>query len=131
MSTETAILSSETEIRPFLVDMPDEELADPPPHVSLLVAFTVFPGEIFQAPRHWVKRAYHNLIYFREAAKGGHFAAWEEPQLFSEELRAAFGHCADHRPRCHPRPRDRPGMWPFGVPPDPRSGSATCERRSS
>jgi hypothetical protein len=62
----------------------------PPPHVSLPVAFTVFPGEIFQAPRHWVKRAYHNLIYFNEAAKGGHFAAWEEPQLFSEELRAAF-----------------------------------------
>jgi pimeloyl-ACP methyl ester carboxylesterase len=62
----------------------------PPPHVSLPVAFTVFPGEIFQAPRHWVKRAYHNLIYFHEAAKGGHFAAWEEPQLFSEELRAAF-----------------------------------------
>jgi pimeloyl-ACP methyl ester carboxylesterase len=54
------------------------------------VAFTVFPGEIFQAPRHWVKSAYHNLIYFNEAAKGGHFAAWEEPQLFSEELRAAF-----------------------------------------
>jgi pimeloyl-ACP methyl ester carboxylesterase len=62
----------------------------PPPHVSLPVAFTVFPGEIFQAPRHWVKRAYHNLVYFHEAAKGGHFAAWEEPQLFSEELRAAF-----------------------------------------
>src|SRR5215469_678853 len=62
----------------------------PPPHVSLPVAFTVFPGEIFQAPRHWVKHAYHNLVYFHEAAKGGHFAAWEEPQLFSEELRAAF-----------------------------------------
>ena len=62
----------------------------PPPHVSLPVAFTVFPGEIFQAPRHWVKRAYHNLIYFHEAAKGGHFAAWEEPQLFADELRAAF-----------------------------------------
>jgi pimeloyl-ACP methyl ester carboxylesterase len=62
----------------------------PPPHVSLPVAYTVFPGEIFQAPRHWVKSAYHNLIYFNEAARGGHFAAWEEPQLFSEELRAAF-----------------------------------------
>ena len=61
-----------------------------PPHVSLPVAYTVFPGEIFQAPRHWVKSAYHNLIYFNEAARGGHFAAWEEPQLFSEELRAAF-----------------------------------------
>jgi len=62
----------------------------PPPHVTLPVGFTVFPGEIFQAPRHWVKHAYHNLVYFHEAAKGGHFAAWEEPQLFSEELRAAF-----------------------------------------
>jgi pimeloyl-ACP methyl ester carboxylesterase len=62
----------------------------PPPHLTLPVAYTVFPGELFQAPRHWVKSAYHNLIYFNEAAKGGHFAAWEEPQLFSEELRAAF-----------------------------------------
>jgi pimeloyl-ACP methyl ester carboxylesterase len=63
---------------------------DPPPHVKLPVAYTVFPGELFQAPRHWVKHAYHNLIYFNEAAKGGHFAAWEEPQLFAEEMRAAF-----------------------------------------
>jgi len=63
---------------------------DPPPHVKLPVGFTVFPGEIFQAPRHWVKQAYHNLIYYNEADKGGHFAAWEEPQLFSEEMRAAF-----------------------------------------
>jgi pimeloyl-ACP methyl ester carboxylesterase len=63
---------------------------DPPPHVKLPVAFTVFPGEIFQAPRHWVKKAYHNLIYFNEAPKGGHFAAWEEPEIFSDEMRAAF-----------------------------------------
>jgi pimeloyl-ACP methyl ester carboxylesterase len=63
---------------------------DPPPHVKLPVAFTVFPGEIFQAPRHWVKKAYHNLIYFNEVEKGGHFAAWEEPEIFSEEMRAAF-----------------------------------------
>jgi pimeloyl-ACP methyl ester carboxylesterase len=62
----------------------------PPPHVSLPVAFTVFPGEIFQAPRHWVKKAYHNLIYFNEAEKGGHFAAWEEPDIFASEMRAAF-----------------------------------------
>jgi pimeloyl-ACP methyl ester carboxylesterase len=61
-----------------------------PPHVSLPVAFTVFPGEIFQAPRHWVKRAYHNLVYFNEVDKGGHFAAWEEPKLFASEMRAAF-----------------------------------------
>jgi pimeloyl-ACP methyl ester carboxylesterase len=65
-------------------------IKQPPPHVSLPVAFTVFPGEIFQAPRHWVKSVYHNLIYFHEVDRGGHFAAWEEPQLFAEELRAAF-----------------------------------------
>jgi pimeloyl-ACP methyl ester carboxylesterase len=62
----------------------------PPPHVSLPVAFTAFPSEIFQAPRHWVKKAYHNLIYFNEAEKGGHFAAWEEPEIFATEMRAAF-----------------------------------------
>ena len=61
-----------------------------PPTVSLPVAFTTFPGEIFRAPRSWVEHAYPNVVYFNEAARGGHFAAWEEPQLFSEELRAAF-----------------------------------------
>jgi pimeloyl-ACP methyl ester carboxylesterase len=61
-----------------------------PPAVSLPVAFTTFPGEIFRAPRSWVEHAYPNVVYFNEAARGGHFAAWEEPQLFSEELRAAF-----------------------------------------
>ena len=61
-----------------------------PPAVSIPVAFTTFPGEIFRAPRSWVDHAYPNVVYFNEAARGGHFAAWEEPQLFSEELRAAF-----------------------------------------
>jgi pimeloyl-ACP methyl ester carboxylesterase len=61
-----------------------------PPEVSLPVGFTTFPGEIFQAPRTWVERSYPNLIYFNEVDRGGHFAAWEEPELFSEELRAAF-----------------------------------------
>jgi pimeloyl-ACP methyl ester carboxylesterase len=61
-----------------------------PPAVSLPVGFTTFPGEIFQAPRSWVEKAYPNLTYFHEAKRGGHFAAWEEPQLFSEEIRAAF-----------------------------------------
>jgi hypothetical protein len=55
------------------------------------VAFTVFPGEIFQAPRSWAEEVYPNLIYFNEAEKGGHFAAWEEPEIFANELRAAFG----------------------------------------
>jgi pimeloyl-ACP methyl ester carboxylesterase len=61
-----------------------------PPEVSLPVAFTVFPGEIYQAPRSWAERVYPNLIYFNEVDRGGHFAAWEEPELFTEELRAAF-----------------------------------------
>jgi pimeloyl-ACP methyl ester carboxylesterase len=61
-----------------------------PPELSLPVAFTVFPDEIFQAPRSWAEKVYPNLSYFNEAGKGGHFAAWEEPQLFSEEIRAAF-----------------------------------------
>jgi pimeloyl-ACP methyl ester carboxylesterase len=61
-----------------------------PPEVSLPVGFTTFPGEIFQAPRNWVEQSYPNLIYFNEADKGGHFAAWEEPEIFSSEVRAAF-----------------------------------------
>ena len=61
-----------------------------PPAVSLPVAFTVFPGEIFQAPRSWAERVYPNLTYFNEVEKGGHFAAWEEPELFAGEMRAAF-----------------------------------------
>ena len=54
------------------------------------MGFTVFPGEIFQAPRSWAEKVYPNLTYWNEADKGGHFAAWEEPQLFAEEMRAAF-----------------------------------------
>ena len=64
--------------------------AGPPPDVSLPVAFTVFPGEIFQAPRTWVEQVYRNLIYFHQADGGGHFATWEEPDLFATEIRAAF-----------------------------------------
>jgi pimeloyl-ACP methyl ester carboxylesterase len=58
--------------------------------VSIPVAVTVFPGEQYQAPRSWAERAYPNLIYFNEVDRGGHFAAWEEPELFSAEVRAAF-----------------------------------------
>jgi pimeloyl-ACP methyl ester carboxylesterase len=65
-------------------------LKEPPPHVTLPVAYTVFPDELFQAPRHWVKSAYHNLAYYNQVDKGGHFAAWEEPELFATEMRAAF-----------------------------------------
>jgi pimeloyl-ACP methyl ester carboxylesterase len=63
---------------------------NPPPHMRLPAAFTVFPDELFQAPRHWVKHAYHKLVYYNDAPKGGHFAAWEEPEIFAGELRAAF-----------------------------------------
>ncbi len=62
----------------------------PPPEVSLPVGFTTFPGEIFRAPRSWVEQSYPSLSYFNEADRGGHFAAWEEPQLFAAEMRAAF-----------------------------------------
>ena len=61
-----------------------------PPPVSIPAGFTTFPGEIFRAPRSWVEQGYPNLTYFNEVDRGGHFAAWEEPQLFSEELRKAF-----------------------------------------
>jgi pimeloyl-ACP methyl ester carboxylesterase len=61
-----------------------------PPPVSIPVGFTTFPGEIFRAPRSWVEQGYSNVTYFNEVDRGGHFAAWEEPQLFSEELRKAF-----------------------------------------
>jgi pimeloyl-ACP methyl ester carboxylesterase len=60
----------------------------PPPAIPF--AFTTFPGEIWRTPRSWVEASYPNVVYFNEVDRGGHFAAWEEPELFSEELRAAF-----------------------------------------
>ena len=62
----------------------------PLPASQLPFAFTSFPGEIWQTPRSWVEASYPNVVYFNEADKGGHFAAWEEPDVFSTELRAAF-----------------------------------------
>jgi pimeloyl-ACP methyl ester carboxylesterase len=58
--------------------------------VSIPVAVSVFPGENYQAPRSWAERAYHKLIYFNNVAVGGHYAAWEQPKLFSEEVRAGL-----------------------------------------
>jgi len=58
--------------------------------ISLPVAITVFPDDVYRAPESWARRAYRNLIYFHEVDKGGHFAAWEQPELFAQELRAAF-----------------------------------------
>jgi pimeloyl-ACP methyl ester carboxylesterase len=61
-----------------------------PPPVAVPVAFTTFPGEVFPSPRSWVEQVYPNPTYFNEVDRGGHFAAWEEPELFSEEVRAGF-----------------------------------------
>ncbi len=61
-----------------------------PKHVAIPVAVSVFPDEIYAAPRSWIERAYPKLIYYNRVDKGGHFAAWQQPQLFSEEIRAAF-----------------------------------------
>jgi pimeloyl-ACP methyl ester carboxylesterase len=69
--------------------------------VSIPVAVTVFPGEQYQAPRSWTEQAYPSLIYFNEVDKGGHFAAWEQPQLFTDELRAAFRSLRSANGGCH------------------------------
>ncbi|MCW3127953.1 MAG: epoxide hydrolase [Bacteroidetes bacterium] len=61
-----------------------------PRNVTIPVAVSVFPDEIYAAPQSWTKQAYSKLIYFNKLSKGGHFAAWEQPQLFTEEMRAAF-----------------------------------------
>ncbi len=58
--------------------------------IAIPVAVTVFPGEIYRAPRSWTAKAYRNLIYFHDVDQGGHFAAWEQPDLFAAEIRAAF-----------------------------------------
>ena len=62
----------------------------PPPEVRIPVGFTTFPGEIWRTPRSWVEKSYASVVYFNEVDRGGHFAAWEQPELFSQELRAAF-----------------------------------------
>jgi hypothetical protein len=58
--------------------------------VSMPAAVSAFPGENYQSPRNWAERAYHKLIYYNKVAEGGHYAAWEQPRLFSEEVRAGF-----------------------------------------
>jgi pimeloyl-ACP methyl ester carboxylesterase len=63
---------------------------EPLPATTIPFGFTTFPGEIWRTPRSWVEASYPNVIYFNEVDKGGHFAAWEEPELFSQEVRAAF-----------------------------------------
>jgi len=61
-----------------------------PPPISVPVGFTTFPGEVIPAPRSWVEKVYPTLSYFNEVGQGGHFAAWEEPELFATEIQAAF-----------------------------------------
>jgi len=63
---------------------------DPLPATQIPFAFTTFPGEIWRTPRSWVEASYPNVVYFNEVDRGGHFAAWEEPELFATEVRAAF-----------------------------------------
>jgi pimeloyl-ACP methyl ester carboxylesterase len=88
--TNTATSSARLYWEGFRVIFAAIASGEKPPELSLPVAFTVFPGEIFEAPRRWAEEVYPNLTYFNEADRGGHFAAWEEPQLFAEEMRAAF-----------------------------------------
>jgi pimeloyl-ACP methyl ester carboxylesterase len=61
-----------------------------PKHISIPVAVSAFPDELYQTPRSWTERAYPNLIHYNKLTKGGHFAAWEQPDVFSAELRTAF-----------------------------------------
>jgi pimeloyl-ACP methyl ester carboxylesterase len=71
-------------------DAPAAQNQTTPPPVGIPVGFTTFPGEIWQTPRSWAEKSYSTLNYFHEADRGGHFAAWEEPELFATELQAAF-----------------------------------------
>jgi hypothetical protein len=94
-------------MRPFRANVPEAELTELRRRItatrfpeddfdiSVPAAVSVFPEEVYQAPRSWTERAYHNLVHVNALAKGGHFAAWEQPQLFSEEVRTASGRCAD------------------------------------
>src|SRR4051794_7108205 len=69
---------------------PDAPPAVPLPEVSIPVGFTAFPGEIWRTPRSWAAKSYPTLTYYNDVDRGGHFAAWEEPELFATEMRAAF-----------------------------------------
>ena len=123
----------------------------PPPPVSVPVGFTTFPGEIWASPRSWVEAVYPGLAYFNEVDRGGHFAAWEEPELFSTELRAAFsrslrdevtwrsGSTPSHSAAPEPIERRRVQEGEMSVTTEkpgapPRSGRSRCtsrKRRSS
>jgi pimeloyl-ACP methyl ester carboxylesterase len=74
----------------FGVDAVQARAGQAPPAVAVPVGFTTFPGEVWPVPRSWVQASYPSLTYFNEVDRGGHFAAWEEPELFATEIRAAF-----------------------------------------
>jgi hypothetical protein len=109
MSATSEKPADATAVRPFRVEIPqaeldelrrrivatrwpDRETVDDGSQGTPLAKLQelVFPGESYQAPRSWAERAYPNLSYFNAVDRGGHFAAWQEPQLFSEQVRAAF-----------------------------------------
>ncbi len=69
--------------------------------ISITAAVTVFPGKIYRAPQSWAERSYHNLIYFHGVNRGGHFAAWEHPELLATEIRAAFRSMREYSPANH------------------------------
>jgi len=85
-ATSSARLYWENGARGSVIVAAAQKTAD----INLPVAITVFPDDVYRAPETWARRAYSNLIYFHEVDRGGHFAAWEEPELFATELRAAF-----------------------------------------
>ena len=85
-ATSAARLYWENGARGSVIAAAPQKTAD----ISLPVAITVFPDDVYRAPETWARRAYRNLIYFNEVDRGGHFAAWEQPELFSAELRVAF-----------------------------------------
>jgi pimeloyl-ACP methyl ester carboxylesterase len=89
---ERSAIVDDTQQRPGILRGDPAWAGQAPPGSRFVpVDFTTFPGEIFAAPRSWVETVYPNLTYFNEVDKGGHFPAWEEPELFATEIRAAFG----------------------------------------
>jgi hypothetical protein len=90
---QSAPTSGDTSIRPFHVEIPREVIDE----LRRRVQAAGFPRELYQAPRSWAEQAYPNLIYFNEVDEGNHFAAWQEPELFTTELRAAFSSLRDER----------------------------------
>ena len=77
-------------IRAYRETVTDRSQGAPLAEISLPVAITVFPEEVYRTPETWARRADRNLIYFHEVDRGGHFADWEQPELFATEFRAAF-----------------------------------------